>query len=140
MTGHLTIFFSFRYSYLFQGRIYKGVILVPFFSKENYSFPTFLNCILKHVKNHQMILDQIEHKNGTGLLYNGSVYIERGRKREKGEANSSLNEDLREKIEKSLQANRGPSSPHTPHILNCPVIGVCYGFFHFLKLTVFFHF
>lgn len=50
------------------------------------------------------------------------LYIERGRKREKGEANSSLNEDLREKIEKSLQANRGPSSPHTPHILNCPVI------------------
>ena len=79
MTGHLTIFFSFRYSYLFQGRIYKGVILVPFFSKENYSFPTFLNCILKHVtcKNlsDEFRIYQIEHKNGTGLLYNGSVYI-----------------------------------------------------------------
>ena len=63
------------------------------------------------------------------------MYIERGRKREKGEANSSLNEDLREKIEKSLQANRGPSSPHTPHILNCPVIGVLRVFFHFLNQT-----
>ena len=87
------------------------------------------------MKNHQMILElnQIEHKNGTGLLYNGSVYIERGRKREKGEANSSLNEDLREKIEKSLQANRGPSSPHTPHILNCPVIGVLRVFSFFFE-------
>ena len=27
-----------------------------------------------------------------------------------------MNEDLREKIEKSLQANRGPSSPYTPHM------------------------
>ena len=75
MTGHLTIFFSFRYSYLFQGRIYKGVILVPFFSKENYSFPTFPNCILKHVTEPFRGIYQIEHKNGTGLLYNGSVYI-----------------------------------------------------------------
>ena len=65
------------------------------------------------------------------------LYIERGRKREKGEANSSLNEDLREKIEKSLQANRGPSSPHTPHILNCPVIGVLRVFFIRTKLNGF---
>ena len=35
-------FFSFRYSYLFQGRIYKGVILVPFFQKRIIVFRLFL--------------------------------------------------------------------------------------------------